>query len=109
MTKNTKGLQQTFWGLQWIKTWKSANTPTLLWEKPTWNKNKFSVTDLARKSSSLFSRGKVLTGIGVAVSGTELRIQIILEDLSKKSGNNQKIKKQRNNAKTPTPYMRKRI
>lgn len=100
MTKNTKGLQQMFWGLHWIKIWKSANIPIMLWEKPTWNRKKCPMTDFARKSSSLFSSGKVLTGIRSAVSHTGLRTQTMLGDFSKNSGNNQKTKKQTNKETT---------
>lgn len=62
------------------------------------------MTDFARHSSSLLSSGKVLTGIGAAVSGTELRI--ILGDFSKNSGNNQKTKPQTNEETTQklTPF-----
>lgn len=95
MTKNTKGLLQMFWGMHWIKIWKPASTPTLLWEKPTWKKKKEVPYDrLCKKFFSLLSSGKVLTGVGAAVSGTELRIEIILGGFSKNSGNNQKTKKQ---------------
>lgn len=45
--KKTTGLQKVFWGLQWIMFWKSANTPTLLWEKPAWNKQKLPVKEFA--------------------------------------------------------------
>lgn len=64
------------------------------------------MTDFARNSSSLLSSGKVLTGIGAAVSGTELRIKIILGDFSKNSGNNQKTKPQTNEETTQklTPF-----
>jgi len=49
--------------------------------------------DFARKSSSLFSNGKVSIGIWIAVSGTELKIQISLGDFCKKSDNDQRTSK----------------